>query len=169
MPSALLLFLAFVLVPVAEIAVFIEVGGAIGLWPTLALIILTAMAGTWMIRLQGLATLQRARTQLDKGVMPITEVFDSLCLLVAGALLLTPGFITDAIGGLLLVPAVRKPLYGWMAGRREMQAGPAAAGHAPGRPGGAAGKTTVIEGQYEEVDPGDEPMPPPKGGWDRTR
>ncbi len=103
----LLLLAAFILVPLIEIAVFIEIGGVIGLWPTLALILLTAMLGSWQLRAQGLATLNRARSQMEQGVMPARELFDGLCLLVAGALLLTPGFVTDAAGALLFVPPLR--------------------------------------------------------------
>ena len=104
---AIVLLAAFILVPLIEIAVFIKVGGWIGLWPTLALIVLTAVLGTWQLRAQGIATLARARSQMERGVMPARELFDGLCLLVAGALLLTPGFVTDAMGGLLFVPPLR--------------------------------------------------------------
>ena len=106
----LLLLAAFILVPLIEIAVFIEIGGVIGLWPTLALILLTAVLGSWQLRAQGLATLNRARSQMEQGVMPARELFDGLCLLVAGALLLTPGFVTDAAGALLFVPPLRDVL-----------------------------------------------------------
>ena len=106
---AIVLLAAFILVPLIEIAVFIKVGGWIGLWPTLALIVLTAVLGTWQLRAQGIATLARARSQMERGVMPARELFDGLCLLVAGALLLTPGFVTDAMGGLLFVPPPDAP------------------------------------------------------------
>ena len=91
-----ILLVAFILVPLAEIALLIQVGGWLGLMPTLALIILTAVIGTWMLRQQGFTVLSRAQRQLEQGVMPVAEVFEGLCLLVAGVLLLTPGFITDA-------------------------------------------------------------------------
>lgn len=103
----ILVLLALIGVPLLEIAVFIEVGGLIGLWPTLALIVLTAVLGSWQLRAQGLATLARGRASMDRGELPTRELFDGLCLLVAGALLLTPGFITDAFGALLFVPGVR--------------------------------------------------------------
>ena len=103
----LLLLAAFIGVPLIEIAVFIQVGGQIGLGATLALVILTAVLGAWQLRAQGLATLERARTQMDKGVMPAQELFDGMCLLFAGALLLTPGFVTDSIGFLLFLAPVR--------------------------------------------------------------
>ena len=105
-----LILLAFIAVPLLEIAVFIQVGGVIGLWPTLGLILLTALLGSWQLRAQGLATLTKARDQMDKGVMPARELFDGLCLRVGGALLLTPGFVTDLLGGLLFLPPFRELL-----------------------------------------------------------
>ncbi len=110
---AFFLLAAFIGVPILEIAVFIEVGGQIGLWPTLGLVVLTALVGTWQLRAQGLATLTRARTHIDRGVLPAHELFDGLCLLVAGALLLTPGFVTDTLGLLLFVAPFRDLLRGW--------------------------------------------------------
>ena len=140
-------------VPIVEIAVFIEVGGRLGLWPTLATIILTAMAGTALLRQQGLATLQRVHESLEANRFPMAEVFDGLCLLVAGALLLTPGFVTDAAGLLLFVPAVRVALrqafgrYLVASGRLDAwtdKPGPFASG---------GGGNTVIDGEYHEVPP----------------
>lgn len=105
-----LLLVAFIAVPLIEIAVFIEVGGLIGLWPTLAIIVATAVAGTMLLRVQGLATLARAQHSLNRQQFPVKEVFDGLCLLLAGALLLTPGFVTDTLGFLLFVPPLRAML-----------------------------------------------------------
>ena len=90
-----IILLAFILVPIAEIAVFIQAGELIGLWPTIAAVILTAIIGTAMLRQQGIATLMRLRATVDRGEMPLREVFDGACLLIAGVLLLTPGFLTD--------------------------------------------------------------------------
>ncbi len=101
------ILLAFIAIPLIEIAVFIEIGGFIGLWWTLAIVVGTALGGTYMLRRQGLSTLRRAQLQMAEGRMPLREVFDGLCLLVAGALLLTPGFVTDLAGALLLIPWVR--------------------------------------------------------------
>ena len=149
----LVLLLAMIGVPIVEIAVFIEVGGRLGLWPTLATIILTAMAGTALLRQQGLATLQRVRESLEANRFPMAEVFDGLCLLVAGALLLTPGFVTDAAGLLLFVPAVRVALrqafgrYLVASGRLDAwteKPGPFASG---------GGGDAVIDGEYHEVPP----------------
>lgn len=109
------LLAAFIGVPILEIAVFIQVGGYLGLGPTLGLVVLTAVLGAWQLRAQGLATLLRARRQIDRGALPARELFDGACLLVAGALLLTPGFVTDAAGFLLFVPPVRDFLRGRLA------------------------------------------------------
>ena len=106
---ALLLFL-FIAVPVAEIAVFIQAGERFGLWPTLGLIILTAILGTTLLRYQGLRTLHRVQESLSHGQVPIGEVFNGLCLLIAGALLLTPGFLTDGFGFALFVPGIRQAI-----------------------------------------------------------
>jgi len=109
------ILLAFIGVPLIEIGLFIQVGGFIGLWPTIAIVIATAMAGTALIRRQGLNTLQRAQREMDAQRLPVRELFDGVCLLFAGALLLTPGFLTDAIGFALLVPPLRRLLgnYIW--------------------------------------------------------
>ena len=106
---ALLLSL-FIAIPIAEIAVFIQAGERFGLWPTLGLIILTALLGTTLLRFQGLRTLQRVQESLSHGEMPIGEVFNGLCLLIAGALLITPGFLTDGFGFALFVPRIRQAI-----------------------------------------------------------
>ena len=108
-----LLFGAFVIVPIAEIATFIQVGDIIGLWPTLAIILLTAFLGTGLLRYQGLATLNQAQTALNDGELPLTSVIHGVFLLIAGLLLLTPGFITDGIGFLLFVPPLRLLIAKW--------------------------------------------------------
>ena len=86
-------------VPIAEIMAFIEVGGYLGLWPTIGVVILTAIIGTGLLKWQGLATLYSAQESLLQNRFPLDEVFDGLCLILAGALLLTPGFITGYRNG----------------------------------------------------------------------
>ena len=88
------LLAAFIGVPLIEIALFIQVGGIIGLWPTIAVVILTAVAGAALLRHQGLGALSRLQETLDRGETPLDPVFDGFCLLAAGMLLLTPGFFT---------------------------------------------------------------------------
>lgn len=108
-PSVLLL-LIFIVVPLVEIGLFIQIGGVIGALPTIGLIILTAVIGVALIRLQGVMTLTRIRDKLNRDEIPATDMVEGLLLLVAAVLLLTPGFFTDAVGFLLLVPALRRPL-----------------------------------------------------------
>lgn len=110
----IILALIFLGIPILEIALFIQVGDVIGLWPTLATIVATAIIGGAIIRAQGLAVLMRARESIDRGEAPVNEVFTGICLLVAGALLMTPGFLTDSLGFLLLVPAIRSALGSWL-------------------------------------------------------
>jgi len=105
--------LLFIAVPIVEIALLIRVGGAIGLFPTLAIVILTAFVGTRMLRSQGRVTLERARRRLNGGEMPAGELVEGLLLLVGGVMLLTPGFVTDAFGFACLVPGSRR----WLAER----------------------------------------------------
>jgi UPF0716 protein FxsA len=107
-----ILLLVFIAVPIAEIAIFIQAGEQLGLWPTLVVVILTALLGTALLRYQGLRALDRAQGSMQRGELPVGEVFTGLCLLVAGALLLTPGFLTDAVGLGLFVPSIRGLLAG---------------------------------------------------------
>ncbi|MGP1256914.1 MAG: FxsA family protein [Kiloniellales bacterium] len=163
----LLLLAAFIAVPLVEIAVFIQIGGLIGLWPTLAVVVATAVAGTWLLRLQGIATLNRARQQMDRGAMPARELFDGLCLVFAGALLLTPGFVTDAVGLLLFVPAVRDALRRAAASRLETQAA-ARVYVNPGFGRGGSQESPRPTGQPDpNRDAGADPPPHPGQGWGR--
>lgn len=107
---ALILLALFIGIPLLEIAVFIQVGGVLGVWPTIAATIATALAGSILLRAQGLAALGRARAQMDRGELPAREMFEGVCLVLAGALLLVPGFVTDAIGLLLFFPPFRELL-----------------------------------------------------------
>ena len=98
------LLLAFIAVPLIEIALFIQVGGMIGLWPTLAIVILTALLGTWLLRMQGAAALTDLRRSFSEVEDPSEPLAHGAMILFAGALLLTPGFFTDAVGFALLTP-----------------------------------------------------------------
>jgi UPF0716 protein FxsA len=159
---AILLIAAFIGVPLIEIGLFIEVGGYIGLWPTLALVVATAIVGSWQLRMQGLATLARGREQLDRGQLPARELFDGFCLVIAGALLLTPGFLTDAVGLALFLPPFRDMLRAWLA--RRLEASSQTRVWVDGeeiRPNGqnerSRGPNAVLEGEYRDVS--DRPRP----------
>ena len=104
---AIKILLLLISIPLAEIIVFIELGSTIGLWPTVGTIIFTAILGTIILRKQGLETLKKVQSKILQNHLPISEVFDGLCLLIAGIFLLTPGFITDSLGFLLLFPPFR--------------------------------------------------------------
>ena len=105
-----ILFLFFVIVPIIEITVLMHVGEWLGAWPTIAIVIFTAWLGAKNVRQQGLATLQSVQTKMAQGEMPSGEIITGVMLLVAGVLLVTPGFVTDIFGLSLLVPAVRQAL-----------------------------------------------------------
>ncbi len=108
------LILAFTLIPVAEIYVLIKLGGVIGALNTVLAVILTAIIGAYLARLEGTRTLLRLRSNMERGVMPAGELLDALLIFVAGVVLLTPGFLTDAAGLLLLFPATRSIIKQWL-------------------------------------------------------
>ena len=111
------LFLAFLLVPIIEIGLFIQVGGWIGLWPTLGIVVLTAVVGSIMMRAQGLGILAELQRQMHEGGNFGGTLAQGAMVLFAGALLLTPGFFTDAVGFSLLLPPVRKALIAYIGPR----------------------------------------------------
>ena len=110
----MIFFLIFLIVPFIEISLFIKVGSEIGIWNTILLCIVNAVIGAILVRIQGVNTLLALQAQMRKGEMPLQQIFDGLCITVAGALLVVPGFFTDVIGFSLLVPWVRKMLRGFM-------------------------------------------------------
>lgn len=104
------LFILFIVVPIIEIMVLMNVGAILGAWPTIAIVIITAWLGAKNVKQQGIATLQSVQTKMAQGEMPSDEIVAGLLLLIAGVLLVTPGFVTDFFGLSLLVPQVRKAL-----------------------------------------------------------
>jgi UPF0716 protein FxsA len=104
------LFLLFVIMPIMEIAVLIHVGEIIGGWNTVLLVILSAMIGAYLVKREGVATLAQAQAKIAKGHMPAQEIGSGLLLLIAGVLLVTPGFITDILGLFLTLPTTRQYL-----------------------------------------------------------
>lgn len=148
---AWLIVLAVIALPVVEIALFVKSSQAIGVLPTIAAAILAGVAGIYLVRQQGLMTAWRARQQLDRGELPLAEAFDGLCLAVAGALLLLPGFFTDLVALALLLPPVRALLKLWLAGRVRSAVVAGRAGAQPHSQG-----PRVIETEYRVVDPKDD-------------
>lgn len=143
----LILPLIFIVVPLAEIALLIKIGEVIGVLPTIGLVVGTAVVGVALIKRQGLATLMRARETLDAGGLPLEPAVEGICLLIAGAFLLTPGLITDTAGFLLLVPPFRRALahwaLSWLKGSEHVY-----------RPNGGTGRDgpPIIEGEYKRVE-----------------
>ena len=113
--------LLFIVLPILEMWLLIEVGGEIGAFNTVALVLLTAMIGFALLRYQGLATLQRAQLRMANGQMPAKEMAECMCLAVGGALLLTPGFLTDCFGFFCLIPGLRQLLIGGVLKRMQMR------------------------------------------------
>lgn len=153
----LVLLVILIGVPILEIALFIQVGGIIGVWPTIAICIATAVAGTFLVRLQGLQIVRQAQAKMARNEPPAAEMFHGMCLLLAGFLLMTPGFFTDFLGIMLLLPPVRIAigalLWRQFEGRIRMhQAGGGPAGSGPRGRGSKGG--VVIDGDFEEVDGG---------------
>ena len=108
MPIFATLLLLLLTVPMIEIYILIEVGRAIGSVSTVTLVVLTAVAGAWLLRWQGLVTLARVRSAVERGEIPALELIEGLLLLITGALLLTPGFVTDAVGFAVLIAPLRR-------------------------------------------------------------
>lgn len=113
-----ILFALFVLVPLAELYLLIEVGAGIGGLSTIALCLLTAAIGGVLVRIQGVQTLLRARDMMSRGEAPAEQVLHGVMIAVSGILLFLPGFITDGIGFLLLIPVVREKVGRWLVGRQ---------------------------------------------------
>jgi len=107
----------FLVVPIAEIYLMIQVGQVIGAGWTVLLVVMTAVVGVWLLRIQGLSTLMRAQRKMQSGELPAREMLEGLGLVIAGALLLTPGFFTDTLGFFLLFPPSRIWLIGLIASR----------------------------------------------------
>lgn len=135
----------FIIVPIMEIYAFIKVGGEIGAPKTILLCVLTAIIGGLIVRMQGIGTLIKAQNNIRSGKMPLKEIFDGFCIVVAGALLVTPGFVTDITGFLLLFPPFRSILC-----QKAVLSGKFETFHAQ-KSGNQADDEKIIEGEYETV------------------
>ena len=113
------LFLAFTIIPIIEIFLLIEIGSMFGALTAVTLVILTGFLGAFLARMQGLQTLYRIQNSLREGRMPSGELLDALLIVIAGLVLLTPGFLTDSAGFLLLIPATRNFIKYWL--RRQIE------------------------------------------------
>lgn len=116
------LFLLFAVMPIIEISVLVQVGTALGTLPTIGLVLLTAALGASLVRSQGLSTLMQVQSKLAQGQVPGTQIVEAMMLAVAGVLLVTPGFVTDLFGLIILTPATRKPIATWLLGKFQIRA-----------------------------------------------
>ncbi len=148
MKAMRILFLFFLIVPFVEIYVLLQVGGLIGAFPTIFLVVFTAALGAWLLRRQGFATWQRFQTNLAQGTIPAYEMIEGPILLVGGALLLTPGFFTDALGFACLIPALRRKIARYIIENHLLTT---ASGSIFTQPG-VRREADVIEGEYRKED-----------------
>ncbi len=150
------LFALFIAVPLIEIALFIQIGGLIGLWPALLIVVVTAILGTALVRSQGLGALENLRNSFSELGDPTEPLAHGAMILFSGALLLTPGFFTDAVGFAFLIPAVRHAVFKYVRSRVEVQQ------FTYGQQRAQHGST--IDGEFEEVE---EVTPRPRTGPSR--
>ena len=137
------LALLFTIVPLVELYLLIEVGRFIGVQATIAIVVLTGLLGAWLARIQGLRVLRQVQASLGAGQLPTDAIVDGLLILIAAAVLLTPGLMTDSVGFLLLIPAGRKMVRKTV---RKLLAGQQQAGVVP----------DVIDVEWRREDPGDD-------------
>ncbi|HIF9359541.1 TPA: FxsA family protein [Photobacterium damselae] len=159
-----ILLLLFIFVPIIEIALFIQVGGFLGLWPTIALVLITAVVGASLVRSQGLATLTSVQNRLQQGELPAQQIVEGVMLAVAGVLLLTPGFMTDCMGMTILLPAPRAWLAKQLMQRVKVQGMGQSSGFSGGFSGGfqqgpfdsgfgsSSDQGDTFDGEYERKD-----------------
>jgi len=152
------LLIAFIAVPMIEIYLFITVGGAIGTWPTLGIVLITAIIGSTLVRSQGAREMQKLRGSFSELQDPTEPLANGAMILFSGALLLTPGFFTDAVGFALLIPPVRAAVFQYLKSRMNVttfQMGPDP--HQPRKH-----NDSVIDGEFEEVKTSNPDRP---SGW----
>jgi UPF0716 protein FxsA len=148
-------FVIFFLTPLVEIYVLISAGGVLGVFPTVFLVMLTAVIGISLLRQQGLSTLTRGMQKMQRGELPAQEMAEGLLLAIAGALLLTPGFVTDGVGFFLLTPVLRAGLIERIQQKFDAttftsyppDSGPGGADQTPHQ--GKPGPDKIIEGEFE--------------------
>jgi UPF0716 protein FxsA len=148
MNPLLLFLLLFIGVPLVELYFLIKVGSQIGAFTTIFLTIFTALLGGWMVRSQGFSTLTRVRGSMERGEVPAFEMMEGAVLLVCGFLLLLPGFITDVVGFVFLVPPIRR----WLLVLGLQQGGVMGQGESASDASYRSRERQVIEGEFKRED-----------------
>ncbi len=161
------LFLLFAILPIIEIALLVQVGGLIGGWNTIGLVIITAFVGAYLVRREGFQTLQAAQSKMQHNELPGKEMVEGLLLVIAGVLLVTPGFVTDIIGFLFVIPGSRHLLAAQLSKHLKMRVVSGAQfgqtggfGQGPGHPFGPREPQDdgdVFEGEYNDKTHQDDP------------
>ena len=150
--------LLFIVIPLVELYFIIAVGEQIGAFWTVMLVLMTAVVGVNLLRVQGMSTLMRAQQNMSQGQIPAMEMMEGIALALAGVLLITPGFITDSIGFLLLIPASRQAIIRYIMARSTFKAGSGGfyeSHHKPGTKPSDSDRKKVgrtIEGEYRRED-----------------
>lgn len=150
MPILAIILFLFIAIPLIEIYFLIEVGSVMGAFPTVLAVVFTAVLGVFLIRIQGFSTMLKAQTAMQAGQVPAVEMVEGVMLLIAAILLLIPGFITDSLGFVLLIPPVRKYLAGKVIynGQSGTRFGKAAHWRS-----GDFSRGDYVEGEYEDLTP----------------
>ncbi len=152
--------LLFIIIPLIELYLIIKVGSYIGALWTVIIVVMTAIIGINLLRMQGLSTLKRAQQNMEQGVMPAMEMLEGLALAVGGALLITPGFLTDALGFICLIPATRRGMIRAFMARASVQTfgsqpppgQPPFTNQSSGRSPNESGDGRTIEGEFHRKD-----------------
>lgn len=146
-------FIIFIGIPFFEVLIFMAVGESIGFMTTLMLALLTAVIGGAIVRHQGFQTVREIQIAMGRGKVPLNELFDGICLIAAGATLITPGFLTDTIGFLLLIPPVRNGIRHVIQEHTSWGMTPSGSDSAPhGQASPRQSSADIIEGDYERLD-----------------
>ncbi len=138
-------FLAFLIIPFVEIYLLLQIGGIVGVLPTIVLVVSTAIIGVALLKRQGLATWQRFQSNMSQGQLPAIEIMEAVALLIGGALLLTPGFFTDIIGFACLIPAIRQKIVLAIIAKRGQTTGHTDNHH-------TTSTENIIEGEFKKED-----------------
>ena len=169
-PVVLFLFIAFIVVPVVEIYLITQVAGEIGWGPTIVLVIGISMAGAWLVKREGLSVIRRIQNALSGGKIPTNELADGAMIFFASALMLTPGFLTDALGLALLIPPIRallrSPLISFFRKRIDVRTSSFGAAGGVFRRNPGSGRTVYDADSAAEADLTDlgDADPPPEIG-----
>jgi UPF0716 protein FxsA len=165
-----IILIAFIAVPIIEIALFIQVGGFLGFWLTMALVLITAFVGASLVRSQGVRTLLTVQQRLQQGELPAQQILEGVLLAVAGVLLLTPGFMTDLMGMVVLLPPSRAKIAQYLMTKvvvnSQFQSGFHQQGfgfqsknpfdHNDPADGGSSQRGNTFDGEYERKDDDDD-------------